>query len=450
MDIHTIILAGGKGTRMLSQKAKVLQKLASKTMLQHILVSAKQVSDKISVVVGFDKEGVEEEISHLSINAKTYQQKKQIGTADAVKAVIDEINDSEKVLILYGDVPLIKASTLNNLCSTEGDIAILTTLLKNPTGYGRVVKDSSNLVTRIVEEKDATDMQKEINEIFTGILVAPGKALKELIPLINNENAAQEYYLTDLIGIASEKGFKINAQDSPKSETMGANNRLEQEELERVLRNMNAEDLLKAGATLIDKSRIDIRGNVEVGADCVIDVNVIFEGDVELGDNVEIGANSVISDTKIDNGTKILPFSHIVQSNIGKDCSIGPYARLREGSIIENEAKIGNFVETKKSTIGKSSKANHFSYLGDAQIGDNVNIGAGTITCNYDGKDKHKTNIGEGSFIGTNSSLVAPINIGKNAYVGAGSTITKDIPDDALGVGRGKQINKENWSKKKK
>ena len=450
MNIHTIILAGGRGTRMLSQKAKVLQKLASKTMLQHILVSAKQVSDKISVVVGFDKEGVEEEISHLSINAKTYQQKKQIGTADAVKSVIDEINDSEKVLILYGDVPLIKASSLNNLCSTEGDIAILTTLLKNPTGYGRVVKDSSNLVTRIVEEKDATDMQKEINEIFTGILVAPGKALKELIPLINNENAAQEYYLTDLIGIASEKGFKINAHDSPKSETMGANNRLEQEELERVLRNMNAEDLLKAGATLIDKSRIDIRGNVEVGADCVIDVNVIFEGDVELGDNVEIGANSVISDTKIDNGTKILPFSHIVQSNIGKDCSIGPYARLREGSIIENEAKIGNFVETKKSTIGKSSKANHFSYLGDAQIGDNVNIGAGTITCNYDGKDKHKTNIGEGSFIGTNSSLVAPINIGKNAYVGAGSTITKDIPDDALGVGRGKQINKENWSKKKK
>ena len=450
MDIHTIILAGGRGTRMLSQKAKVLQKLASKTMLQHILTSANQVSDKMSVVVGFDKEGVEEEISRLSINAKTYLQKKQIGTADAVKAVTDEINDSEKVLILYGDVPLIKASTLNNLCSTEGDIAILTTLLKNPTGYGRVVKDSSNLVTRIVEEKDATDMQKEINEIFTGILVAPGKVLKELIPLINNENSAQEYYLTDLIGIASEKGFKINAKDSPNSETMGANNRSEQEELERVLRNMNAEDLLKAGATLIDKSRIDIRGNVEVGADCVIDVNVIFEGDVELGDNVEIGANSVISDTKIDNGTKILPFSHIVQSNIGKDCSIGPYARLREGSIIENEAKIGNFVETKKSTIGKSSKANHFSYLGDAQIGDNVNIGAGTITCNYDGKDKHKTNIGEGSFIGTNSSLVAPINIGKNAYVGAGSTITKDIPDDALGVGRGKQINKENWSKKKK
>ena len=450
MNIHTIILAGGRGTRMLSQNAKVLQKLASKTMLQHILTSANQVSDKISVVVGFDKGGVEEEISRISINAQTFLQKKQIGTADAVKAVIDEINDSEKVLILYGDVPLIKASTLNNLCSTEGDIAILTTLLKNPTGYGRVVKDSSNLVTRIVEEKDATDMQKEINEIFTGILVAHGKALKELIPLINNENAAQEYYLTDLIGIASEKGFKINAQDSPKSETMGANNRLEQEELERVLRNMNAEDLLKAGATLIDKSRIDIRGNVEVGADCVIDVNVIFEGDVELGDNVEIGANSVISDTKIDNGSKILPFSHIVQSNIGKDCSIGPYARLREGSIIENEAKIGNFVETKKSTIGKSSKANHFSYLGDAQIGDNVNIGAGTITCNYDGKDKHKTNIGEGSFIGTNSSLVAPINIGKNAYVGAGSTITKDIPDDALGVGRGKQINKENWSKKKK
>jgi bifunctional UDP-N-acetylglucosamine pyrophosphorylase/glucosamine-1-phosphate N-acetyltransferase len=450
LNIHTIILAGGKGTRMLSQKAKVLQKLAGKTMLQHLLVKASKVSDKISVVVGFNKDDVEKEISRLSLKAQTFLQKKQIGTADAVKTTINEITDTEKVLILYGDVPLIKTTTLENLCANKGDIAILTTLLKNPTGYGRVIKCSNNYVTGIVEEKDATDTQKAINEIFTGILVASGKALKELIPLIDNKNAAKEYYLTDLISIASEKGFKINALDSPNNETKGANNRFEQEELERVLRNMNADDLLNAGATLVDKTRVDIRGNVKVGADCTIDVNVIFEGDIELGDNVEIGANSVICDTKIDNGTKILPFSHIVSSNIGKDCSIGPYARLREGSTIENGAKIGNFVETKKTTIGKSSKANHFSYLGDTEIGDNVNIGAGTITCNYDGKDKHKTKIGEGSFVGTNSSLVAPINIGKNAYVGAGSTITKDIPDNALGVGRSKQINKENWSKKKK
>ena len=450
MNIHTIILAGGKGTRMLSQKAKVLQKLAGKTMLQHLLVKANKVSDKISVVVGFNKDDVEKEISRLSLKAQTFLQKKQIGTADAVKTAINEITDTEKVLILYGDVPLIKTSTLESLCANKGDIAILTTLLKNPTGYGRVIKCSNNYVTEIVEEKDATDLQKAINEIFTGMLVASGKALKELIPLIDNKNAAKEYYLTDLISIASEKGFKINALDSPNNETKGANNRFEQEELERVLRNMNADDLLNAGATLVDKTRVDIRGNVKVGADCTIDVNVIFEGDIELGDNVEIGANSVICNTKIDNGTKILPFSHIVSSSIGKDCSIGPYARLREGSTIENGAKIGNFVETKKTTIGKSSKANHFSYLGDAEIGDNVNIGAGTITCNYDGKDKHKTKIDEGSFVGTNSSLVAPINIGKNAYVGAGSTITKDIPDNALGVGRSKQINKENWSKKKK
>ncbi len=435
---------------MLSQKAKVLQKLAGKTMLQHLLIKANKVSDKISVVVGFNKDDVEKEISRLSLKAQTFLQKKQIGTADAVKTVINEITDTEKVLILYGDVPLIKTSTLDSLCANEGDITILTTLLKNPTGYGRVIKGSNSYVTGIVEEKDATDSQKGINEIFTGILVASGKALKELIPLIDNKNAAKEYYLTDLISIASEKGFKINALDSPNNETKGANNRFEQEELERVLRNMNADDLLNAGATLVDKTRVDIRGNVKVGADCTIDVNVIFEGNIELGDNVEIGANTVICDTKINNDTKILPFSHIVSSNIGKDCLIGPYARLREGSTIENGAKIGNFVETKKTTIGKSSKANHFSYLGDAEIGDSVNIGAGTITCNYDGKDKHKTKIGEGSFVGTNSSLVAPINIGKNAYVGAGSTITKDIPDNALGVGRSKQINKENWSKEKK
>ena len=435
---------------MLSQKAKVLQKLAGKTMLQHLLIKANKVSDKISVVVGFNKDDVEKEISRLSLKAQTFLQKKQIGTADAVKTVINEITDTEKVLILYGDVPLIKTSTLDSLCANEGDITILTTLLKNPTGYGRVIKGSNSYVTGIVEEKDATDSQKGINEIFTGILVASGKALKELIPLIDNKNAAKEYYLTDLISIASEKGFKINALDSPNNETKGANNRFEQEELERVLRNMNADDLLNAGATLVDKTRVDIRGNVKVGADCTIDVNVIFEGNIELGDNVEIGANTVICDTKINNDTKILPFSHIVSSNIGKDCLIGPYARLREGSTIENGAKIGNFVETKKTTIGKSSKANHFSYLGDAEIGDSVNIGAGTITCNYDGKDKHKTKIGEGSFVGTNSSLVAPINIGKNAYVGAGSTITKDIPDNSLGVGRSKQINKENWSKEKK
>ncbi len=450
MNIHIIILAGGKGTRMLSQKAKVLQALGGRTMLNHVLTTANKISNKISVVVGFDKERVEEEIIKIGINANIYLQKEQIGTADAVKTTLKDIDKNEKILILYGDVPLIKEETLKKLCNQESDLSILTTNLENPTGYGRALKDKENNVLGIIEEKDADLEQKKIKEIFTGILVIKGGLLKNFIPEIENNNSAKEFYLTDLIGIVHKNGFKINTLSSSNEETAGANNRIEQEELERTLRMMKTEELLKNGATLLDKSRVDVRGEVKTGSDCVIDVNVIFEGNVELGNNVEIGANTVLCDTKIGDDTKILPFSHIVKSEIGSKCSIGPYARLREGSVILDGARVGNFVETKKTRLGRVSKANHFTYLGDAEVGDGVNIGAGTITCNYDGKDKHKTNIGDNSFVGTNSSLVAPVNIGKNAYVGAGSTITKDIPDNALGVGRGRQKNKENWSKTKK
>ena len=450
MNIHIIILAGGKGTRMLSQKAKVLQKLGGRTMLDHIITTAQKITDKISIVVGFDKEGVEEEIQNIGINANTYLQKEQIGTADAVKTILNEIEQTEKILVLYGDVPLIKEATLKKLCNQKSDLSILTTNLENPTGYGRTIKDKENNVLKVIEEKDADSEEKKIKEIFTGILATNGEILKKHIPEISNNNAAREFYLTDLIGIANNNGFKINTLSSSNEETAGANSRLEQEELEKTLRRMNSEDLLAKGVTLADKSRIDVRGEVKTGADCVIDVNVILEGRVELGSNVEIGANSIVCDTKIGDNTKILPFSHIVESEIGTNCSIGPYARLREGSVVMDGAKIGNFVETKKTKLGKASKASHFTYLGDAEIGDEVNIGAGTITCNYDGKDKHKTNIGNNSFIGTNSSLVAPVTIGKNSYVGAGSTITKDIPHNALGVGRSKQKNKENWSKTKK
>ena len=435
---------------MLSQKAKVLQKLGGKTMLNHIMTSSQKISDKISVVVGFDKEGVKKEMKQININANIFLQKKQIGTADAVKTTLNDIHKNEKILILYGDVPLIQEETLKKLCNLKSDLSILTTNLENPTGYGRVEKDKEDHVIRIIEEKDADLEQKKIKEIFTGILVAKGEVLIKLIPKINNNNSAKEFYLTDLIGIANSNGFKINTLSSSNEETAGANSRLEQEELEKTLRKMKTKDLLNNGVTLIDKSRVDVRGEVKTGADCTIDVNVILEGNIELGNNVEIGSNSILCDTKIGDNTKILPFSHVVASQIGANCSIGPYARLREGSVIMDGARVGNFVETKKTRLGKDSKANHFTYLGDADIGDEVNIGAGTITCNYDGKNKNKTNIGNNSFIGTNSSLVAPVNIGKNAYVGAGSTITKDIPDDALGVGRGKQKNKENWSKNKK
>ena len=450
MNIQTIILAGGKGTRMLSQKAKVLQALGGRTMLNHVITTANKIADKISVVVGFDKERVEEEIIEIGINANIYLQKEQIGTADAVKTTLNDIDENKKILILYGDVPLIKEETLKKLCSQESDLSILTTILENPTGYGRVLKDKKNNVFEIIEETDADSDQKKIKEIFTGILVAKGGILKKHIPEINDNNSAKEFYLTDLISIAHKNGFKIKTFSSSSEETTGANNRSEQEELERTLRTMKAEELLRNGATLLDKSRVDVRGEVKIGADCVIDVNVIFEGNVELGNNVEIGANTILCDTTIGDDTKILPFSHIVESEIGSKCSIGPYARLREGSVIMDGARVGNFVETKKTRLGRDSKANHFTYLGDAEVGDEVNIGAGTITCNYDGKNKHKTNIGDNSFVGTNSSLVAPVTIGKNAYVGAGSTITKDIPDNALGVGRGKQKNRENWSKTKK
>ena len=435
---------------MLSQKAKVLQTLGGRTMLNHVITTANKITDKISVVVGFDKEGVEEEIKSIGINANIYLQKEQIGTADALKTTLNDVDRNEKILVLYGDVPLIKEETLKKLCNQESDLSILTTKLDNPTGYGRVLKNKENNVLEIIEERDADSEQKKIKEIFTGILVAKGRILKEYIPEINDNNSAKEFYLTDLISIANKNGFKIKTFSSLNEETAGANNRSEQEELERTLRTMKAEELLRNGATLLDKSRVDVRGEVTTGADCIIDVNVIFEGHVELGNNVKIGANTILCNTKIGDDTKILPFSHIVEAEIGTKCSIGPYARLREGSIIMDGARVGNFVETKKTRLGRDSKANHFTYLGDAEVGDEVNIGAGTITCNYDGKVKHKTNIGDNSFVGTNSSLVAPVTIGKNAYVGAGSTITKDIPDNALGVGRGKQKNKENWSKTKK
>ena len=450
MITHTILLAGGKGTRMLSKKAKVLQTLAGKSFLEHILSSADAISDKVSIVVGFDKHAVEKEAVTILKKVKIYELKDQIGTADAVKTVIEFVDKNEKVLILYGDVPLIRKNTLKKLFSLNDSLSILTANISDPTGYGRVLKDSNGLVEEIIEEKDTNDQQKNIKEIFTGVMAVNGKILKELIPLINNNNASKEYYLTDLISIANSNGFKIETLSVSWEETLGANTRCEQEKLEQTYRKMKNEELLKNGITLIDKNRVDVRGDLQAGVDCTIDVNVIFEGKVELGNNVSIGANTIINNTKIGDNSEILPFSHIDSSQIGKDCFIGPYARLREGSEIADGARIGNFVETKKAKIGQSTKANHFTYLGDAEIGNDVNIGAGTITCNYDGKNKNKTEIGDGSFIGTNSSLVAPVSIGKNAYVGAGSTITKDVPDSSLGISRSKQKNVKDWSKNKK
>lgn len=448
MNRHSIILAGGKGSRMLSEKAKVLQPLGGRTMLAHIVQKANLIADQLTLVVGFDMENVKQELKNVSIEAACVEQADQIGTADAVKSALPRIAQTDKILILYGDVPLIRKETMENLF-TQQQTTILTTCLDDPSGYGRVLKDENGYAVGIVEEKDADRTQLLEQEVFTGVMVVAGELLHNYLSLIRNKNNAGEYYLTDLIKILSEKGFKIERLQVPAKETLGANTRAELELLEKTLRRMKAKDLLDMGITLVDQKRVDVRGDVTAGKDCLIDVNAILVGKVELGNNVMIGPNTYIEDTVIGDNTSIQPFSHICNANIGANCSVGPYARLREGTVLEDAVKIGNFVETKKTSLAEGSKASHLSYLGDATIEHNVNIGAGTITCNYDGKDKHPTKIREGSFIGTNSSLVAPINIGKNAYVGAGSTITKDIPDNALGVARSKQTIKENWSKKK-
>ena len=450
MKIHTIILAAGEGSRMISNKAKSLQPIGGQSMLKRIYETVSSITNETSFVVGYEKEAIIKETKKFVGEINICVQEKPIGTADAVKVALNNISPDSQTLILYGDVPLIKLQTLKKMLSANEDsLTILTTELTDPTGYGRVKKDDAGLALSIVEEKDATSEEKKIKEIFTGVLCCKKTLLEEAISQVDNHNAAGEYYLTDIVSIISAKGYKINTCVASNDEVKGANTKRELSELECIYRKMKADELLDMGVAISDPARLDVRGNISVGKDCSVDVNVILEGEVVLGNNVSIGPNSILKDVEIGDNTVIEAFSHLVSSKVGSNCSIGPYARLREGSYVGDEAKIGNFVETKKTKVGKSSKANHFAYLGDAEIGDESNIGAGTITCNYDGKNKHKTKIGDKSFIGTNSSLVAPITIGSNAYVAAGSVITKDVPDNALGVGRSKQKNKENWSKKK-
>ena len=451
MNIHTIILAAGEGTRMNSNRAKSLQTVGGTSMLEKICRTAGKISKDITLIVGFDKESIINEANTFAeLNITTSLQPKPIGTGDAVKCGLDKVSSGSKVLVLYGDVPLIKKATLDNLIaeSSEG-ASILTTTLEDPFGYGRVKKTENGFATAIIEEKDADSDEKKIKEVFTGILCVDKELLETSLQEVTNNNAANEFYLTDIVSIMSSKGVNINTCISSNEEVQGANNKKELEKLESIYRSMKTEDLFNQGITIVDAKRLDVRGEVKAGKDCLIDVNVILEGDITLGNNVFIGPNTILKDVEIGDGTKIEAFSHIVNARIGDNCSVGPYARLREGTKIEDSGKVGNFVETKNTTLGSGSKANHFTYLGDTTVGTKTNIGAGTITCNYDGKDKHKTIVGDNSFIGSNSSLVAPVKIGNNTTIAAGSTITKDVPSDALGVGRAKQLNKDNWSKKK-
>ena len=450
MNIHTIVLAAGEGSRMKSNRAKSLQRIGGTSMLEKICLTAGSISPKITLVVGYDKDAVLQESKTYNLEISTADQSKPIGTGDAVKCGISKVKDGSKVLVLYGDVPLIKKETLEELIKiSDVGLSILTTILEDPHGYGRVKKNDSGHALAIVEEKDASADEKNIKEVFTGVLCGQKELIDEGLAKLDNDNAAGEFYLTDLVSIISNKGFKIKTYKASNDEVKGANSKAELAQLEGIYRAMKSEELIDKGVTVVDPARLDVRGEVEAGKDCIVDVNVIFEGNVTLGDNVHIGPNTILKNVTIGNNSRIEAFSHLDSATVGNNCLIGPYARLREGSNIENSAKIGNFVETKNTTLGNGSKANHFTYLGDTEVGASSNIGAGTITCNYDGTNKHKTVIGNESFIGSNTSLVAPVTVGANATVAAGSVITKDVPDGALGVGRSTQDNKENWSKKK-
>ncbi len=452
MNLHAIILAAGKGSRMKSELPKVLHTLAGKPMLHHVVATTQMLkADGIHIVIGHGAEKVKLSLADQEINWATQEQ--QLGTGHAVMQAMPEIPEDATVLILYGDVPLIHAETLSDLLSevSNNSIALLTAVMDNPHGYGRVIRNAEDKVTEIVEQKDANPEQLAVNEVNTGIVAARAADLNNWLPRLSSENAQKEYYLTDIIAMAIGDGKEVKVRHAASlEEVQGVNDRLQLSLLERFYQRQAAETLLSEGVMIYDPARFDVRGTLTVGQDVEIDINCIFEGQVSLGDGVKIGPNCVIKNTQLGKGTEVKANSSIEDSVVAQNAVIGPYARLRPGTNLADNTKIGNFVETKKALIGKGSKVNHLSYIGDADIGENVNIGAGTITCNYDGVNKYMTQLGDGVFVGSNSSLVAPVKLGKGATVGAGSVITKDVPEQHLAVGRGRQKNVDGWQKPKK
>jgi bifunctional UDP-N-acetylglucosamine pyrophosphorylase/glucosamine-1-phosphate N-acetyltransferase len=447
--LDILILAAGKGTRMRSDLPKVLHRVGDKALVQHVVDTARIVGgEHILIIVGHGAEKVQQTMAAPDV--KFVLQAEQLGTGHAVQQALPQLRDGATVLILYGDVPLTRAETLQKLIAgvDERQMGLLTVNLPDPTGYGRIVRDEKNAVVAIVEHKDANDEQKKIREINTGIMAVKAAHLQKWLPQLKNNNAQGEYYLTDIIAMAKADGIAIHVeQPNAVEEVEGINNRQQQAALERFYQKQKANELMVAGVTLLDPSRIDIRGNLVAGRDVVIDVNCVFEGEVVLGDGVVIEPNCVIINSKIGNNSHIKAFSHIEESVMAADCDVGPYARLRPGTDLAEGVKIGNFVETKKAIIAQGSKVNHLSYIGDANVGRNVNVGAGTITCNYDGVNKFKTEIGDSAFIGSNSALVAPVKIGVGATVGAGSVITRNVEDSELAIGRSKQQNIRGWKR---
>ena len=447
--VNFVILAAGKGTRMRSSLPKVLHKLSGRSMLGHVVAAVESLGKaKKIIVTGHGAEQVEQQFK--SPTTIFTQQKEQLGTGHAVHMAVPELCSDAVVIVLYGDVPLIRPATIQKILAvvTESTMGLLTINLDQPTGYGRIVRNTKGDITEIIEQKDASVEQLKITEVNTGVLALQSNQLRDWLPKITNNNAQGEYYLTDLVSIAREAGVEIvSVNPESATEVEGVNNRVQLSQLERAHQRQLAEVLMESGTSLADPARFDQRGDLSAGTDNFIDINCVFNGSVTIGSNVSIGANCQISDSTIGDGVSILPNTIIESSVVGDRAVVGPFARLRPGTRMESDTKVGNFVETKKTLVGKGSKINHLSYVGDAQLGENVNIGAGTITCNYDGVSKHKTDLGDGVFVGSNSTLVAPIKVDKGGFIAAGSTVTTEVPSDSLAVGRAKQRNIKGWKR---
>lgn len=448
MSLDVVILAAGKGTRMRSTLPKVLHRLAGKPMVRHVIDTAAGLNaDQTHVVVGHGADQVRSTLDDCGVEFAL--QAEQKGTGHAVAQSLDALSEG-RVLVLYGDVPLIRRDTLRALLAPvdEQHMGLLTVTMDNPDGYGRIVRDADGNAVAIVEQKDASEAELAIDECNTGIMAMTASQLRRWLPQLSAENAQGEYYLTDIIAMAAAEGVKVmTAQPERAIEVEGVNDRSQMARLERAYQRDVADTLMAQGVALLDPSRIDVRGSLTCGHDVEIDVGCVFEGDVELGEGVRIGPHCVVRDSHIGAASVIEAHSVLEGAVVAGHNRIGPFARLRPGSRLAVGARIGNFVETKNAELGEGSKINHLSYVGDARLGRDVNVGAGTITCNYDGANKHLTEIGDSAFIGSNTALVAPLSVGREATVGAGSTLTRDVADNALAVSRGRQISKENWQR---